>query len=268
MEFINDLIHWLEEYTNFYDMWTMIFIGIDLILTLVIVLLVYRMIKVRIQKRKIFLIVLLLGIFYALISIFQLHITQGLVHYLLFWVIGILIIVFQQEIKHGVESAFYSTRNENLFSSEEERLQVIRVLIQSAQYLSKRKIGALITIEREDNLNTFIDKAILIKAVVSEELLTTLFTVGTPTHDGAVIIRKNRIMCAGAYLPSTDKYDVPKSLGTRHRAAIGLSERYDAITIVVSEETGNISITADGNIEVGLSEDKLHELLERYLIVK
>ena len=87
-------------------------------------------------------------------------------------------------------------------------------------------------------------------------------------HDGAVIIRKNRIMCAGAYLPSTDRYDVPKSLGTRHRAAIGISERYDAITIVVSEETGNISITADGAIEQALSDEKLTELLESYLIVK
>ncbi|MFA6890002.1 MAG: DNA integrity scanning protein DisA nucleotide-binding domain protein, partial [Bacilli bacterium] len=159
-------------------------------------------------------------------------------------------------------------RNENLFTTTEEKHQVIETLVNASVYLSKRHIGALITIEREDSLNALIDKAIFIKSVLSEELLTTLFFVGTATHDGAVIIRKNRIMCAGAYLPTTDKYDVPKSLGTRHRAAIGISERYDAITIVISEETGNISLTSDGVIEVGITEDQLQEMLERYLIVK
>ena len=87
-------------------------------------------------------------------------------------------------------------------------------------------------------------------------------------RSGAMIIRKDRIVCAGAYLPTTEKYNVPTFLGTRHRAAIGVSERFDAITIVVSEETGNISITADGVITLDIDIERLEELLDKYLINK
>ena len=90
----------------------------------------------------------------------------------------------------------------------------------------------------------------------------------TPTHDGAVIIRKNSIMCAGAYLPSTDRYDIPKELGTRHRAAIGLSEKFDAVTVVVSEESRKISLTIGGEIIQNLTPDKLREMLLQYLLRK
>ena len=147
-------------------------------------------------------------------------------------------------------------------------MNIVNIICDSAVYLSERRIGALITLERSDNLDTFIDKAILIQGLVTEELLTSLFFVGSATHDGAVIVRKNKIMCAGAYLPSTDKYDVPKSLGTRHRAAIGVSEKYDAVTVIVSEETGKISITVDGIIQLDLSKDSLRELLSQYLLTK
>lgn len=205
---------------------------------------------------------------YAVIYVFQFRITLNIINFLIFWSFGIIVIVYSQEIRHFIEATFHSTRSENIFSSEEEKYAVIDILINSVSYLSKRRVGALITLEREDNLDQLIEKAIPIKGVITEELLTTLFYVGTATHDGAVIIRKNRIMCAGAYLPSTDKYDVPKSLGTRHRAAIGLSERYDAITIVVSEETGNISITSDGVINIGITIEELKETLEQYLLVK
>ena len=138
----------------------------------------------------------------------------------------------------------------------------------SVDFLSKRQIGDIITIEREDNLNTFIDKAITINGEITAELLTSLFIEGTATHDGAVIIRKNRIMCAGAYYPSTDKFDVPKFLGTRHRAAIGISERYDAFTVVVSEETGNISATLDGVIHLELTLSRVEEMLDKYIPFK
>ena len=117
-------------------------------------------------------------------------------------------------------------------------------------------------------MNSFIEKAIEINAIASQELLTTLFYPGTATHDGAVIIRKNKIMCAGAYLPSTERYDVPKTLGTRHRAAIGISERYDAITVVVSEETGTVSIAIAGQLEREVSLEKVNKILESYLAVK
>lgn len=258
----------IKEYTDNLSTQGIIRLAIDVVITFLIFVLIYKILRIKLQHKKIYLFLAIGIVFYAIINMLQFSITIKIVNFLLFWSFGILIIVYGQEIKHLIDSSFHTARNENAFSTVEEKQQVIDILIRTATYLSKRRIGALITIEREDNLNAFIEKAILIKGVISEELLTTIFTVGTATHDGAVIIRKNKIMCAAAYLPSTDKYDVPKSLGTRHRAAIGISERYDAITIVVSEETGNISVTADGVIDIGLTEEKFREILERYLIVK
>jgi diadenylate cyclase len=182
--------------------------------------------------------------------------------------LGFLVIIYTQEIRHSLDSFFTSNKNVSFFSTKQEKREIINILLSTIEYLSKRRMGALITIEREENLNSYIEKAIEIKGIITQELLTTIFTPGTACHDGAVIIRKNKIMCAGAYLPSTDKYDVPKSLGTRHRAAIGISERSDALTIVVSEETGNISVTIDGNIRMKLTPERLEEMLDRYLITK
>ncbi|MFA6626999.1 MAG: diadenylate cyclase CdaA [Bacilli bacterium] len=268
MLFINKFIEILRDYTNEFSTYGIIHLAVDVVLTFIIIFLLYCFLRIKIHKKRALLLTLLFFIVYGIIYAFQLMITFKIMNWLLFWSMGIIVIVFSQDIKHFIETTFHSTRNENLFTTTEEKHQVIETLVNASVYLSKRHIGALITIEREDSLNALIDKAIFIKSVLSEELLTTLFFVGTATHDGAVIIRKNRIMCAGAYLPTTDKYDVPKSLGTRHRAAIGISERYDAITIVISEETGNISLTSDGVIEVGITEDQLQEMLERYLIVK
>ena len=264
----DQFIELINEYTGGFSTQGIIRLGIDVILTFLIFVIIYRLLRIRLHHKKLYLFIFISLIIYLIINMLQFTITINIINFLLFWSFGVLIIVYGQDIKHLFDSSFHTGRNENAFSTEEEKQQVIDILIKTATYLSRRRIGALMTIEREDSLNSFIEKAIIIKGVISEELLTTIFTVGTATHDGAVIIRKNKIMCAAAYLPSTDKYDVPKSLGTRHRAAIGISERYDSITIVVSEETGNISVTADGVIDIGLTEDKFREILERYLIVK
>ena len=185
-----------------------------------------------------------------------------------FWSVGVLVIIYNQEIKHAIESGLSNNASGSVYSSDEEKMSVVNAIVEAASYLSERRIGALVSIERNDNLDSFINKAIYIKGNITEELLTSLFFVGSATHDGAVIVRKNFIMCAGAYLPSTDRYDVPKSLGTRHRAAIGLSEKYDAITVVVSEETGMVSVTVDGVIQMDLSKDRLREILSQYLLSK
>lgn len=258
----------LKEYTDNFSVSGIIHLALDILLSMGILIAIYRLLRIKLHHKKIYITFIIAALFYAIVHVLQFNITSGILNFLFFWSFGILIIVYSQDIKRLIETYFHSTRNENLFTTEEEKKQVIDVLIRTSMYLSKRKIGALMTIEREDNLNAYIDKAIMIKGLISEELLTTIFTVGTATHDGAVIIRKNKIMCAGAYLPSTDRYDIPKSLGTRHRAAIGLSERCDALTIVVSEETGNVSLTSDGVIEYGINEEQLREFLERYLLVK
>lgn len=138
-------------------------------------------------------------------------------------------------------------------------------LISTIEFLSNRKIGALITIEREMKLTGYINKAMAIDAPVSSELLASIFIPTTPLHDGAVIIRDNTIVCAKAYYPSTERPDLPLHFGTRHRAAIGISEQTDALTIVVSEETGNVSITINRQIDYNVSKETLNLYFEKYL---
>jgi diadenylate cyclase len=138
-------------------------------------------------------------------------------------------------------------------------------LLGSVEFLSKRKVGALITIERNVNLTPFINKALWINADFSKELLTSIFIPSTPLHDGAVIIRGNKILCAKTYYPSTERTDLPMTYGTRHRAAIGISEQSDALTIVVSEETGNVSVTINRQMEYNVSKETLNLYFEKFL---
>jgi len=138
-------------------------------------------------------------------------------------------------------------------------------LLSSVEFLSKRKVGALITIERNVNLTPFINKALWINADFSKELLTSIFIPSTPLHDGAVIIRGNKILCAKTYYPSTERTDLPMTYGTRHRAAIGISEQSDALTIVVSEETGFVSVTINREMEYNVSKETLNLYFEKFL---
>jgi diadenylate cyclase len=141
-------------------------------------------------------------------------------------------------------------------------------LATAVEYLATRKIGALITIERDIKLSGFINKAMVVNAPVTSELLGTIFFPNTPLHDGAVIIRDNTIVCAKAYYPSTDRTDLPLHYGTRHRAAIGISEQTDALTIVCSEETGYISVTINRHIDYNVSKETLNLYFEKYLKIR
>lgn len=138
-------------------------------------------------------------------------------------------------------------------------------LIKSIDHLSGKQIGALITFEKNSSMDEYINKAFKVDAPLNNELLSSIFYPNTPLHDGAVIIRKNRILCAGAYYPPTERLDVPKQLGSRHRAAIGISELSDSLTIVVSEQTGNISVAVDGYLDLDISKESLLLYLEKHL---
>ena len=124
----------------------------------------------------------------------------------------------------------------------------MRRLERAVAVLSRNKIGALIVFELDTGLNDFIDTGIKLDGLVSSEILTNIFMPNTPLHDGAVIIRGNRVMAAGCILPLTEDRSLSKELGTRHRAAIGLSELVDCLVVVVSEETGTVSIANGGNL--------------------
>jgi len=167
----------------------------------------------------------------------------------------LIIIVFQSEIRralaHFGQSAFPTALSRiNRTESTEE-------IILSVEKLSSNRTGALMVIERNIGLRSYIESGVALDAVLSYDLLVTIFNHDLPLHDGAVIIQNNRIAAAACFLPLTVKPRLSKDLGTRHRAAIGITEETDAVAIVVSEETGSISLAHDGQIERGLTVDAL-----------
>lgn len=258
-------IDMINEYTYNWSAIGIVKLAFDVLIVSFVILVLYLLLRKKVKAIKIFVFIFGYFLLSSVTYVLGLNMSASILFFLAFWSFGIFIIIYNQDIKHFVDNSFKVNRTDNAFTSAEEKKNVINIIMNTIEFLSKRQIGALITIEREDSLNTFIDKAIIINGDITSELLSSIFIEGTATHDGAVIIRKNKIMCAGSYYPSTDKFDVPKYLGTRHRAAIGISERYDAFTIIVSEETGNISTTLDGVISLELSLARVEELLDKYI---
>jgi len=196
-----------------------------------------------------------------------LHLTtvNWLVSLIINWGAILLVIIFQPEIRSGLE---YLGRRSSFARKKltiSEREELIKEVTTAADYLSKRHIGALIAIERSVLMNDFIAQAMKIDTEVSFQLLTTIFTPNSTLHDGAVIIQGTKIACASALFPSTTRTDVPPEMGTRHRAALGVSEITDSLTIVVSEETGAISLAENGVLYSNLQKESLTELLKSKL---
>ncbi|AMV64240.1 Diadenylate cyclase spyDAC [Pediococcus damnosus] len=164
------------------------------------------------------------------------------------WGVIAMVVIFQPEIRRGLEhlgrgSMFVKNKTKN-----EAETRMIMALDKAIQYMSKRRIGALITIQMDTGLEEYIETGIALDADIMGELLINIFIPNTPLHDGAVIIKNNKVAVAAAYLPLSQSTMIPKELGTRHRAAVGISEVTDAVTVVVSEETGEVSITKDNEL--------------------
>lgn len=185
-----------------------------------------------------------------------------------FWaqIVIAIIVLFQPEIRRALaqmgEAQFLSS-----FMSAEE-LKSHEEIVRASISLSNRKIGALIVIERETSLNDFIEVGTPLDAKVSRELLLSIFHPSSPIHDGAVIIKGNRIAAAGCFLPITLDSELSKALGTRHRAALGLTQETDAVAIIVSEETGFISLAVGDKLEVRLDMGSLRDMLNEIFTTK
>ena len=175
------------------------------------------------------------------------------------------VVIFTPEIRTGLERLGRAT---DLFSatplSSEEKL--IQAFVKAVEYMSPRKIGALVSVQRVRTLQEYIATGIPLDAKISAELLINIFIPNTPLHDGAVIIKGDRVAVTSAYLPLTKNTGISKEFGTRHRAAIGLSEVSDALTFVVSEETGGVSITYNGVFKHDLSLEEFESELRRVFI--
>ncbi|MBT2699744.1 diadenylate cyclase CdaA [Bacillus sp. ISL-40] len=179
-----------------------------------------------------------------------------------------IIIIFQPELRRALEQLgrgkFFS-RSSNLDDEDPEK--TVEAIVKATDYMAKRRIGALISIERETGMGDYIETGIQLNSNISSELLINIFIPNTPLHDGAVIIQKNNVAAAACYLPLSESPFISKELGTRHRAALGISEVTDSVTVIVSEETGHISLTKNGELHRAINTEQLKELLTSELLI-
>ena len=197
-------------------------------------------------------------------------VTIGLLfEYVITWGPIAIIIIFQPEIRTALEQlgkANLLGRHKTLTVTEREK--IVTELGTAIEYLRKNRIGALIVFERDTSLLNYIEKAKKIYAEISNELICSIFFPDNPLHDGGIIIQGDKITCAGAVFPTTVDMKFSKRLGTRHRAAIGISEESDAIAIVVSEETGRVSVAIGGKLNYNLSVDEVKLMILEELMPK
>ncbi len=225
----------------------------------------YQVLKYSRNNFKLTLIVkgiIILVLLNFLSKILNLNAVGIMLKYIISWGPLALVIIFQPEIRNILESIGRSQllgRHKTM--TVDEREKVVYEIINAVDYLKKNKIGALIVLERDYSLAQYIEPANKLYADISSELLISIFFPNNPLHDGGVIIQGDRITCAGSVFPTSTNQNLSKRLGTRHRAALGISEVSDAIAVVVSEETGRISIAVNSELNYNLSLDDARMLL-------
>jgi diadenylate cyclase len=208
-----------------------------------------------------------LGLIYAVYFIsgrLEIYTVNVLLQNLLGWSLVFVIIIFQNDIRRALTQVGTGP----LFSSADRvaQSQAVEELVKGVTFMASRRVGALIVLQNEVGLNEYIEVGTRLDAQVSKELVTSIFMPGSPIHDGALIIQHGRITAAGCFLPLTTNPTVSKTLGTRHRAAIGLTEETDAVAIVVSEEDGMVSMVREGKITRDVDSATLRTTLQRLLV--
>lgn len=206
---------------------------------------------------------LLKGIFilvavWALSTWFNLYTLKWLMNQMFTFGIVSVLIIFQPELRRVLEQLGRGKMFSRGYSLDKDVVnEQIDGVIKAVRFMAERKIGALIVFERSTGLSELVESGIRMESKITSELLINIFTPNTPLHDGAVIIRANQIMAAGCYLPLSENPFISKELGTRHRAAIGVSEVTDAVSVTVSEETGQVSLSLGGMIVRDINEESL-----------
>ena len=207
----------------------------------------------------------------ALSYVLQLRILNFILNIIMTWGVFALIVIFQPELRRALEqlgtnklTKFFGIDKDIATRTKEDIYKIIIAVLE----LAKAKTGALIVMERDIQIKDIIGTGISIDSEVSPQLLVNIFVPNTPLHDGAVVISNNKIAAAACMLPLASDTDIAKELGTRHRAAIGISKESDAIAIVVSEETGKISIAKDGTLIADVKEEAIKKILIKNVITK
>src|SRR5688572_24266339 len=239
----------------------------DVVDILVVSLLIYEALKLirgtRAMQMAIGLVLVILLLYVS--QAFPLRTVGWLIRNVLAYVAFAAIVLFQQDIRRALSNVgrlpFFRYLNRSARATE-----TIEEVITASALLAKRRVGAIIVIEREIGLRNYVESGIPIDGLVSYDLLTTIFQPGTPLHDGAVIIAEDRVAAAACFLPLAVSTKLDRELGTRHRAAIGLTEECDAVAVVVSEERGEVSLARNGQLIRRLSPDELRQRLQSALL--
>ena len=250
----------------------------DLLDIIVVAYLMYQAIRLVRETRAIQLVkglAVLVGV-YAVASFAQMRSLSFLIRYVFQYGALALLIVFQPELRRSLEQVGRTRfSNLQLFGGNVDIDDVnsrwrraISAIGEAATFLSKRRIGALIVLERQSLLGEIIKTGTVIDATPSAELLGNIFFPNSPLHDGALIIREGRLVAAGCYLPLSDNFTISKEMGTRHRAGLGMSESSDALVVIVSEETGIITVAKNGKLMRGFTEEQLLKELQSTFIVE
>lgn len=242
-------------------------IVVDIIAVWAVINYLIKIVRTSQKTIQLFQGVILVIIIQSLSKLLGLKTVEWLADTIVSWGFLAIIVIFQPEIRQILERLGKSNalaRIATLTSGEKENL--VDELVTATANLSAKKVGALITLEQSHSLSEYISTGIRMNSLVSAELLCSIFMTTTPLHDGAVIIQGDKLACASAYFPPTTM-DLPSKYGARHRAAIGISEITDAVTIVVSEETGTVSIAEQGKL-IQMTEKKLREYLDRIILNK
>lgn len=247
---------------------------LTLLLDLVIVAYILYKFIVYAKKSRVW--QLLKGILFILIitaisEVLQLKILNFLLTFFMPYGVIALIVIFSPELRRMLEQLGTNkiTKYFGIYKDIEVKTKedIYKIVIASTE-LTKTKTGGLIVVERDINISDIIESGVKIDSDVSPQLIVNLFTPNTPLHDGAVIISNNKIAAAACILPLADDKEIAKEIGTRHRAGIGISKESDAIAIIVSEETGKISVAIDGNLIADVKEEALKNILIKYMINK
>ena len=242
---------------------------IDIVLVALMLYYIYRLMKES-RSLNVFIGIMLFIVMWLFVSqILEMKLLGSIMDKLVSVGVLALIVLFQEEIRKLLYNLGANRRMRSLmklFSSSGHRKQnaekeTIMPIVMACMSMGKRKVGALIVIERSAPLDDIVDTGDVIDAAINQRLIENIFFKNSPLHDGAMIISKKRIRAAGCILPVSHNVDIPKELGLRHRAAMGISQESDAIAIIVSEETGRISVAITGQFKLRLSAEQLESIL-------
>ncbi len=242
--------------------------AIDIVCVASLLYYIYRLMKVSGSLNIFYGILVFIVTWIAVSQVLQMKLLGSIFDKLVSVGVIALIIIFQEEIRRffltlgsqrrlSVITRFFA----NKVTEEEEDEDFILPIVMACDYMSKNMVGALIIIEREMSLNDIVKSGEFVDARINTELIKNIFFKNSPLHDGAMIIRHNRITAAGCILPVSHNLNIPKELGLRHRAALGITQQSDAIAVIVSEETGSISIAQRGEFKLRLATNELESIL-------